>query len=170
MLTVSGYKTCFTQLTFNTSVRLTRLTSPGFLLALCVGVAEFCSDSALLNSCFRQLLPGRLDWLGNEHPRSYEDVVSFKLICVFLSSLSLDVLSCYCGTVSTLCACLRSLFFILWDYWDYLKVDGCHGGISSLRTNIPSVSCVLVAYKIVFLIEGLILFGPYCCTADRVGS
>uniref|UniRef100_A0A8C6WIQ9 BRWD/PHIP N-terminal domain-containing protein n=1 Tax=Neogobius melanostomus TaxID=47308 RepID=A0A8C6WIQ9_9GOBI len=23
-----------------------------------------------------QLLPGRLDWQGNEHPRSYEDVVS----------------------------------------------------------------------------------------------
>uniref|UniRef100_A0A3Q3DXH0 BRWD/PHIP N-terminal domain-containing protein n=1 Tax=Hippocampus comes TaxID=109280 RepID=A0A3Q3DXH0_HIPCM len=23
-----------------------------------------------------QLLPGRLDWLGNEHPRSYEDVVA----------------------------------------------------------------------------------------------
>uniref|UniRef100_A0A3Q3EG76 BRWD/PHIP N-terminal domain-containing protein n=1 Tax=Kryptolebias marmoratus TaxID=37003 RepID=A0A3Q3EG76_KRYMA len=22
-----------------------------------------------------QLLPGRLDWLGNEHPRTYEDVV-----------------------------------------------------------------------------------------------
>uniref|UniRef100_A0A8C2X5J6 Bromodomain and WD repeat domain containing 1 n=1 Tax=Cyclopterus lumpus TaxID=8103 RepID=A0A8C2X5J6_CYCLU len=26
--------------------------------------------------CFRQLLPGRLDWLGNEHPRTYEDVVA----------------------------------------------------------------------------------------------
>uniref|UniRef100_A0A669DDT3 Bromodomain and WD repeat domain containing 1 n=1 Tax=Oreochromis niloticus TaxID=8128 RepID=A0A669DDT3_ORENI len=24
----------------------------------------------------RQLLPGRLDWLGNEHPRTYEDVVA----------------------------------------------------------------------------------------------
>uniref|UniRef100_A0A3Q1GFJ8 BRWD/PHIP N-terminal domain-containing protein n=1 Tax=Acanthochromis polyacanthus TaxID=80966 RepID=A0A3Q1GFJ8_9TELE len=23
-----------------------------------------------------QLLPGRLDWLGNEHPRTYEDVVA----------------------------------------------------------------------------------------------
>uniref|UniRef100_A0A671USL8 Bromodomain and WD repeat domain containing 1 n=1 Tax=Sparus aurata TaxID=8175 RepID=A0A671USL8_SPAAU len=26
--------------------------------------------------CLRQLLPGRLDWLGNEHPRTYEDVVA----------------------------------------------------------------------------------------------
>uniref|UniRef100_A0A3B5QU57 BRWD/PHIP N-terminal domain-containing protein n=1 Tax=Xiphophorus maculatus TaxID=8083 RepID=A0A3B5QU57_XIPMA len=23
-----------------------------------------------------ELLPGRLDWLGNEHPRTYEDVVA----------------------------------------------------------------------------------------------
>uniref|UniRef100_A0AAQ4QE48 Bromodomain and WD repeat domain containing 1 n=1 Tax=Gasterosteus aculeatus aculeatus TaxID=481459 RepID=A0AAQ4QE48_GASAC len=32
--------------------------------------------SALPNCCFRQLLPGRLDWLGNEHPRTYEDLVA----------------------------------------------------------------------------------------------
>uniref|UniRef100_A0A8C9ZSM8 Bromodomain and WD repeat domain containing 1 n=1 Tax=Sander lucioperca TaxID=283035 RepID=A0A8C9ZSM8_SANLU len=30
--------------------------------------------------CFRQLLPGRLDWLGNEHPRTYEDVAANKHI------------------------------------------------------------------------------------------
>jgi len=44
------------------------------------------------NSCFRQLLPRRLDWLGNEHPRTYEEVVRFN----FISVAKFIVGGCYC--------------------------------------------------------------------------
>lgn len=41
---------------------------------------------------FRQVLPGRLDWQGNEHPRTYEDVVRLNLI----SAVKFIVGGCYC--------------------------------------------------------------------------
>lgn len=33
-----------------------------------------------LKSDISQVLPRRLDWLGNEHPQSYDDLVSFSVI------------------------------------------------------------------------------------------
>lgn len=57
---------------------------------------------SLKNLCLRQLLPGRLDWLGKEHPRTYEEVVRFNFMCV--------VIVLWLKPVCVLYTCLRSLF------------------------------------------------------------
>lgn len=49
----------------------------------CIGPSRFCGPCVCVCACVfisafcrPQLLPRRLDWLGNEHQRAYEDVVS----------------------------------------------------------------------------------------------
>lgn len=117
--------------------------------------------------CLRQLLPGRLDWLGNEHPRTYEDVVRFKYL---LSSLSALVIVLWQGDCETMLrSCLRSLFFFLRDCcWVLLSWENWQGHKSVLLTLIFKVNRGMVAQKMRFGF-GLILFSTDCCTADRVG-
>lgn len=60
---------------------------------------------------FQQLLPRRLDWLGNEHPRTYEDVVRFN----FISVVKFIVGGCYCLVTGGLCVhapCLFTVFVL----------------------------------------------------------
>lgn len=90
------------------------MTSPGFFTSLMWSCWRFLFWLRFTKLSFRQLLPGRLDWLGNEHPRTYEDVVSFNFVSVVMHYRRL-LLSCDGGP----CSHAPFLFtvFVLFSCW-----------------------------------------------------
>lgn len=116
---------------------------------------------------FRQLLPGRLDWLGNEHPRTYEDVVRFnELSC----SVSVVIVLWQRGgprpcsvLVYGLCSCI-----LLGNCRGFFRFGGFKSQIRA-PLLISDGELRFGGSEIVICSDGLTIFSPDYSTADRVG-